>query len=312
MSPARSPWRSSWRPSGSTPRWPWSPGPPGRAALRRSGAGAARRTARRAGLEDELVAGDAFRVLGRHDGQQLDHVGRWTRVDTNGMRRGRSGCSACQEVLGDEAGEGQHVGERGLVAEPGEVGLDGHARAAHRVAALAAHADDRDVAAVLGDLARAKRTVFELNGPASGRSVVIRTIRRLPPRGARAAGDPRRRGRSPGRPAPRRACRCRAARPGSRPGRLELARRDELHRPSDLRDVLHGTDPAPDVSLAGDAGRAVPWSRLAGPGRSCGRSRWPRRRPWRAFAAGSSSRRARSGCRASPFRGTGRSRSPTP
>ena len=60
---------------------------------------------------------------------------------------------AGQVVVGDEAGERQHVGERRPVAEAREMGLDRDAGAAHRVAALAADGDDGQVARVLGDLA---------------------------------------------------------------------------------------------------------------------------------------------------------------
>src|SRR6185295_11442313 len=109
---------------------------------------------RGAWLEDELVAGDALGVLGRRDRQDL--------VDYRPLREGRDepavdqvdpAVLARQEVLGDQPGERQHVGEGRLVAEAGEVGLDRHARPAHRVAALAPDAHHGHVAAVLGDLA---------------------------------------------------------------------------------------------------------------------------------------------------------------
>ena len=60
---------------------------------------------------------------------------------------------AAPERVGDEPGEGHDVGERGLVAEAREVGLDRYPRAAHRVAALAPDRHQREVALVLGDLA---------------------------------------------------------------------------------------------------------------------------------------------------------------
>jgi len=57
-----------------------------------------------------------------------------------------------QEVLGDETGQRQDVGEGRPVAEPLEVGLHRDPRPAHRVAPLAADRDHGHVAAVLGDL----------------------------------------------------------------------------------------------------------------------------------------------------------------
>ena len=59
--------------------------------------------------------------------------------------------------------------------------LQRHAGAAHRVAALAADGHDGEVAVVLGDLAGREPDRVGVERPASPRSVVMRTIRRLPP-----------------------------------------------------------------------------------------------------------------------------------
>ena len=60
---------------------------------------------------------------------------------------------AGEEIVGDEAGERQYVGERRPVAERREMRLERDAGPAHRVAALAADGDDRDVAGMLDDVA---------------------------------------------------------------------------------------------------------------------------------------------------------------
>ena len=55
-----------------------------------------------------------------------------------------------EEVVGDEAGERQDVGEGRPVAEAREVGLERHAGPAHRVATLAPDRDDGEVASRAG------------------------------------------------------------------------------------------------------------------------------------------------------------------
>ena len=101
----------------------------------------------------------------------------------------------------------------GPVAEAREVGLDRHAGAAHRVAALAADGDDREVARVVGDLAggEADRVRVERAGRAA-----IRGDEHDQALAALALGQERvvlaARGRRPGRRGPRRASRCTAAR----------------------------------------------------------------------------------------------------
>ena len=75
---------------------------------------------------------------------------------------------AGQEVVRDEARQRQDVGEGRPVAEGREVRLERHAGPAHRVAALAADRDDRDVTRVSMMSRATKRTMFVLSGPDSG------------------------------------------------------------------------------------------------------------------------------------------------
>ncbi len=75
---------------------------------------------------------------------------------------------AAPERVGDESGERHDVGEPGLVAEAREVGLDRHARAAHRVATLAPDGHEREVALVLGDLAGGEPDDVRHERPAEG------------------------------------------------------------------------------------------------------------------------------------------------
>ena len=189
-----------------------------------------------------------------------------------------------------QPGEGQHVGERRPVAEAGEVGVDRHAGAAHRVAALAPDADDRLVARVLGDLARdeADRVRVERAGEAAVRrdqhEQTLALGRLLQERVVLAAED-------------RRDVRedlvdllaVRAGREGRVLGAPELRRRHELHGARDLLDVLGRVDPPPDIPLAshgtsppspyapaaGSSEAALPEARVA-----LGGVALARRRPW--------------------------------
>jgi hypothetical protein len=95
------------------------------------------------------------------------------------------------------------------------------------------------------------RTMFVLSGPASGRSVVISTIRRLPPLRSASNGWS-----SPPRTAARSASTSSSfsgVRPGGERrvlGTLQLRGGHELHRPRDLLDVADAADAAADIPLA--------------------------------------------------------------
>ena len=129
--------------------------------------------------------------------------------------------------------------------------LDRDAGAAHRVAALAADGHDARSPGCSVISRAAKRIVFVFSGPARPRSVVISTIRRLPPsrsaeqRVVLAAQDGGEVGED--------LVELLAVRPrGERRvlGALQLRRGHELHRPGDLLDVPDGADPPPDIALA--------------------------------------------------------------
>ena len=158
---------------------------------------------------------------------------------------------AGEEVVGDEAGQRQDVGEGRAIAEGREVGLDGDAGAAHGVAALAPDGDQGEVVGLVDDVAG--HEPHDVGVQRTGQRAVRRdehdqalaALRGRQQRVVLAAEDRREVGQdliellAVG---PRRERRVLGA--------LELRRGHELHRPRDLLDVLHGADPAPDVALA--------------------------------------------------------------
>ncbi len=157
---------------------------------------------------------------------------------------------ARQEVVGDEARERDDVGEGRPVAQAVEVGLDRHAGAAHRIAALAADGDERQVAPVVDDLLRGEPHDVRREGPGE------RPVRRDQDDDSLAAlalGEQRmllatEHGRQVredlldllgvGTRCERRVLRA-----------AQLRRRHELHRPRDLADVADRADAAPDLAL---------------------------------------------------------------
>ena len=179
---------------------------------------------------------------------------------------------------------GRTSANAGPVAEPAEMGVDRDARAAHGVAALPTDRHDRQVARVLGDLARREpdRVRVERSGQAA-----VGGDQHDQPLAALASDEERM---------------VLAAQDGGQVGQdlvellgvrprrqrrvlgtLELARGDELHRPGDLLDVLDRADPAPDVALTSHAyavtsARPTPPRSDAAPGR---RSAHHARKFWR-------------------------------
>ena len=134
------------------------------------------------------------------------------------------GVRAGQEVVGHEAGQRQDVGERRPVAERREVGLERDARPAHRVAALAPDRDDRHVTRVVDDVAGHEPDDVRVERPGQRPVGRDQDDQPLAVRSGRpAAGGPPGRARPPGRPGPRRASRCTAGRPASRPGRASAS-----------------------------------------------------------------------------------------
>ena len=159
-----------------------------------------------------------------------------------------------QVGVGDQARQRQDVGERRPIAEAGEVGLDRDPRPAHRVAPLPADADHGQLTGVLGDLPRDEPDRVRVQRPGEtpiGRDQDDQPLAALPADEQRmilATQDGRQVGQD--------LVELLGVRPrGERGvlGALELARGDELHRPSDLLDVLHRADPASDVALASHA-----------------------------------------------------------
>ena len=158
---------------------------------------------------------------------------------------------AGEEVVGDEAGQRQDVGEGRPVAEGREMGLDRDAGAAHGVAALAADGDQGEVAGLVDDVAG--HEPHDVRVQRTGQRAVRRdehdqalaALRGRQQRVVLAAEDRREVGQD--------LVELLAVRPRRERrvlGALELRRGDELHRPRDLLDVLHGADAAPDVTLA--------------------------------------------------------------
>ena len=157
-----------------------------------------------------------------------------------------------------EPRERQHVREGRPVAEPGEMRLQRHAGAAHRVAALAADGHDGEVALVLGDLAGREpdRVGVERSGePAVRGDEHDQALAALAGREQRVvlAVEDGRQVREDlvelVRVRPRRQRRVLRA--------LELGRGHELERPRDLLDVADGGDPLADLRL----GQIDAWAR---------------------------------------------------
>ena len=168
---------------------------------------------------------------------------------------------ARQEVVGDEACQRDHVGERRTIAEAGEMGLERDPRPAHGVAALAADRHDREIALVLRDLARgeADRVRVERAGQAAIRGdqddQALAALALGEERMVLGAEDRGKIGED--------LVELLGVRPrGERRllGAAELRGGHELHRPRDLLDVADGADAAPDVALASHClASSAPW-----------------------------------------------------
>jgi hypothetical protein len=202
-------------------------------------------------LEDELVAGDALRVLAGSDRQQgvdrrpLDERGLEVAVDDVDPAEGPG-----DEPVAHQPGQRQDVGEGRPVAEAGEMGFERDPSPAHRVAALAPDRDDGEVARIFGDLAGGKpdgvRVQRAREAPV-GRDQHDQAPASLPlgEQGVLIAAENRG---QVGQDLVELVA-VGAGVEGRFLGALELGRGDELHRPGDLLDVLHRPDTAANVPL---------------------------------------------------------------
>ena len=218
-------------------------GRPGRGGSRRSAAASCSRTAAGVRLEDELVAGDALGVLGRLDRQErsssraLDerrHEAAVDDVDPAYVPARKSSVTS--------RASGRTSANVGRSPKPAKWASIGTPRAAHRVAALAADRDDREVARVLDDLAGDEADDVRVE---RARQAAVGRDQHDQPLAALALGEERvvlaaEHGREVGEDLvdllavrPRRERRVLGA--------LQLRRRHELHRAGDLLDVLDAT-----------------------------------------------------------------------
>ena len=128
--------------------------------------------------------------------------------------------------------------------------LDRHAHAAHRVATLAAHRDEGEVAPVIDDLLR--REPDEVGHKRSGQGPVRGDEDDQAPAALTLSEQRMLLAAEDGREVRQHLVdllRVRARSERRVLGALELGRGHELHRPGDLADVANGADPAPNFPL---------------------------------------------------------------
>ena len=155
----------------------------------------------------------------------------------------------------------------GRSPKPGEMRLDRHAGAAHRVTALPPDRHDREVARSFGDLAR--REPDRVRVQRTGQTTVGRD-QHDQPLATFAFGEQRmvfaaEHGGEVGQDLVDHVA-VRTSRQRRVLGTLQLRGSNELHRPRDLLDVPDGADPPPDITLGRHRRSAAA---LLGPWRRC-------------------------------------------